>query len=198
MKAKNFMCGSGAKDITRLSSFRQVALTSHLMKTLERPVYSSRTSLASEWTTLSSSSFTELSLTWRSTGSSVRIMFFDFSGAFNTIQPLLLGDRLEKAGVGHRLTHSLSALQEPRKGPFWLPSSSPSTLQTSGTTPPAASCRSSQMTLLLSASSRMRMTGSIEDRYRTLLTGASGTTCSSMQGRPKSWWWISAGEDTPP
>ncbi|TWW67512.1 RNA-directed DNA polymerase from mobile element jockey [Takifugu flavidus] len=37
-------------------------------------------------------------------GSTVRIMFFDFSSAFNTIQPRLLGDKLEVAGVDHHLT----------------------------------------------------------------------------------------------
>ena len=30
------------------------------------------------------------------TGSSVRIMFFDFSSAFNTIQPSLLGEKLSQ------------------------------------------------------------------------------------------------------
>ncbi|KAI3369257.1 hypothetical protein L3Q82_007511 [Scortum barcoo] len=37
-------------------------------------------------------------------GSTVRIMFFDFSSAFNTIQPRLLGDKLLLAGVDHHLT----------------------------------------------------------------------------------------------
>ena len=37
-------------------------------------------------------------------GSTVRIMFFDFSSAFNTIQPALLGDKLELAGVNQHLT----------------------------------------------------------------------------------------------
>ncbi|TWW77928.1 SCAN domain-containing protein 3 [Takifugu flavidus] len=37
-------------------------------------------------------------------GSTVRIMFFDFSSAFNTIQPRLLGDKLQVAGVDHHLT----------------------------------------------------------------------------------------------
>ncbi|KAI3356696.1 hypothetical protein L3Q82_003382 [Scortum barcoo] len=31
-------------------------------------------------------------------------MFFDFSSAFNTIQPRLLGDKLQLAGVDHHLT----------------------------------------------------------------------------------------------
>ncbi|TWW54158.1 hypothetical protein D4764_0186390 [Takifugu flavidus] len=37
-------------------------------------------------------------------GSTVRIMFFDFSSASNTIQPRLLGDKLQVAGVDHHLT----------------------------------------------------------------------------------------------
>ena len=37
-------------------------------------------------------------------GSTVRIMFFDFSSAFNTIQPAVLGDKLELAGVNQHLT----------------------------------------------------------------------------------------------
>ncbi|XP_049904317.1 insulin-induced gene 2 protein isoform X1 [Epinephelus moara] len=37
-------------------------------------------------------------------GSSVRIMFFDFSSAFNTIQPALLRDKLEHIGVANHLT----------------------------------------------------------------------------------------------
>ncbi|TWW54100.1 hypothetical protein D4764_0145670 [Takifugu flavidus] len=37
-------------------------------------------------------------------GSTVRIMFFDFSSAFSTIQPRLLGDKLQVAGVDHHLT----------------------------------------------------------------------------------------------
>nr|AAA83744.1 orf2 [Batrachocottus baicalensis] len=37
-------------------------------------------------------------------GSTVRVMFFDFSSAFNTIQPLLLRDKLEQTGVDHHLT----------------------------------------------------------------------------------------------
>ncbi|KAI3351326.1 hypothetical protein L3Q82_005871 [Scortum barcoo] len=43
-------------------------------------------------------------------GSTVRIMFFDFSSAFNTIQPRLLGDKLQLAGVDHHLTTWILAL----------------------------------------------------------------------------------------
>ena len=37
-------------------------------------------------------------------GSTVRIMFFDFSSAFNTIQPVLLRDKLVRAGEDVPLT----------------------------------------------------------------------------------------------
>ena len=37
-------------------------------------------------------------------GSTVRILFFDFSSAFNTIQPALLGDKLELARLNQHLT----------------------------------------------------------------------------------------------
>ena len=33
----------------------------------------------------------------------MRVMFFDFSSAFNTIQPALLRGKLERAGVDHHL-----------------------------------------------------------------------------------------------
>ncbi|KAI3354945.1 hypothetical protein L3Q82_004738 [Scortum barcoo] len=55
---------------------------------------------------LSSTSFTPPSLTWRRPGSTVRIMFFDFSSAFNTIQPRLLGDKLQLAGTSSYNTPS--------------------------------------------------------------------------------------------
>ncbi|KAI3364079.1 hypothetical protein L3Q82_010908 [Scortum barcoo] len=102
-----------------LNSYRPVALTSHLMKTLERlvlahlrplvssfmdPLQFAYQPLTSGWMMPSSTSFTPPSLTWRRPGSTVRIMFFDFSSAFNTIQPRLLGDKLQLAGVDHHLT----------------------------------------------------------------------------------------------
>lgn len=58
-------------------------------------------------------------------GSTIRIMFFDFLKAFNTIQPTLLKDKLERTGVDHQLsewvlvwTHNTDALY--RKGQSWL------------------------------------------------------------------------------
>ncbi|KAJ0033829.1 hypothetical protein NQD34_000936 [Periophthalmus magnuspinnatus] len=96
-----------------LSSFRLVALTSHLMKTLEKLVLGHLHSTVS-------SAMDSLQFAYRpgigvedaviyllhrslshleNPGSTVRILFFDFSSAFNTIQPLLLRDKLEPARV---------------------------------------------------------------------------------------------------
>ena len=87
-------------------------------------------------------------------GSTVRIMFFDFSSAFSTIQP--------------STTNHLTAIY-----------------------------RNSLMTLLSSASSERGTSEPTENSSETLWTGASRTTSSSMQGRPMSWWWISAGTNNP-
>lgn len=102
-----------------LSSYRPVALTSHLMKTLERLVLVHLRPLVSP-------SLDPLQFAYQSgigvddaviflqhralshlekPGSTGRIMFFDFSSAFNTIQPKLLRDKLELTGVNHHLTH---------------------------------------------------------------------------------------------
>ncbi|KAI3363569.1 hypothetical protein L3Q82_012154 [Scortum barcoo] len=96
-----------------LNSYRPVALTSHLMKTLERLVLAHLRPLVSSFMDplqfayqpdigvddaviyLLHTSLTHL----EKAGSTVRIMFFDFSSAFNTIQPRLLGDKLQLAGV---------------------------------------------------------------------------------------------------
>ncbi|TWW59264.1 Catenin alpha-2 [Takifugu flavidus] len=93
-------------------------LTSHLMKTLERLILAHLRPLVSSFMDplqftyqpsigvdnaiiyLLHTSLTHL----EKTGSTVRIMFFDFSSAFNTIQPRLLGDKLQVAGVDHHLT----------------------------------------------------------------------------------------------
>lgn len=101
-----------------LNNFRPVALTSHLMKTLERLVlvhlrplvsssmdplqfaYQPGISVDDAIIYLLHTSLSHL----EKAGSTVRIMFFDFSSAFNTIQPTLLGDKLERAGVAHHLT----------------------------------------------------------------------------------------------
>ncbi|KAI3371820.1 hypothetical protein L3Q82_024372 [Scortum barcoo] len=80
-----------------------------------------------------------------------------------------------------------------RRERFWLLSCSPSTLQTFHTTHHHVISRSSLMTLLLLASSQMGTTESTEDLFRTLRTGACGTTSRSTLVKPRSWWWISAG-----
>ncbi|TWW54442.1 Serine protease hepsin [Takifugu flavidus] len=101
-----------------LNSYRPVALTSHLMKMLERLILDHLRPLVSSFMDplqfayqpsigvddaviyLLHTSLTHL----EKAGSTVRIMFFDFSSAFNTIQPRLLGDKLQVAGVDHHLT----------------------------------------------------------------------------------------------
>ncbi|KAI3363872.1 hypothetical protein L3Q82_001474 [Scortum barcoo] len=108
-----------------LNSYRPVALTSHLMKTLERLVLVHLRPLVSSFMDplqfayqpdigvddavviyLLHTSLTHL----EKAGSTVRIMFFDFSSAFNTIQPRLLGDKLQLAGVDHHLHYMDSGL----------------------------------------------------------------------------------------
>ncbi|XDV15205.1 hypothetical protein PO909_015335 [Leuciscus waleckii] len=101
-----------------LNCYRPVALTSHLMKTLERLVLQHLRSTVGP-------SMDPLQFAYRPNigvedaviflqhhalahlekpGSTVRIMFFDFSSAFNTIQPMLLKDKLERTGVDHLLS----------------------------------------------------------------------------------------------
>ncbi|KAJ8374485.1 hypothetical protein SKAU_G00050650 [Synaphobranchus kaupii] len=98
--------------------FRPVALTSHLMKTMERIMLNHLRPLVS--TKLDPQQFAyqpgigvddaviylqHRSLSHlESSGSYVRVMFFDFSSAFDTIQPSLLRGKLEGAGVDHHLT----------------------------------------------------------------------------------------------
>ncbi|XP_054866081.1 uncharacterized protein LOC129348770 [Amphiprion ocellaris] len=93
--------------------FRPVALTSHLMKTMERIVLKNLRPQVSQYLDplqfayqpnigvddavvyLLHRSLTHL----ENPSSTVRVMFFDFSSAFNTIQPSLLRVKLEGAGV---------------------------------------------------------------------------------------------------
>ncbi|KAF7648597.1 hypothetical protein LDENG_00154260, partial [Lucifuga dentata] len=100
--------------------FTPVALTSHLMKTMERLILNHLHPLVSS--TLAALQFTftyqpgigvddaiiyllhrSLSLL-EHVGSTVRVMVFDFSSAFNTIQPSLLRGKLEGVGVDCHLT----------------------------------------------------------------------------------------------
>ncbi|XP_040907892.1 uncharacterized protein LOC121190938 [Toxotes jaculatrix] len=91
-----------------LKDYRPVALTSHIMKTLERLIleqlrpmvqpfmdplqfaYQPRLGVDDAIIYLLNSVYTHLD----KPASTVRIMFFDFSSAFDTIRPTLLGEKL--------------------------------------------------------------------------------------------------------
>jgi len=96
-----------------LNDYRPVALTSHVMKVLERlvlahlrpQVKSSLDPLQFAYQPHVGVDDAIIYLLQRAqshldgTGVSVRVTFFDFSSAFNTIQPLLLSEKLRVAGV---------------------------------------------------------------------------------------------------
>ncbi|XP_073727635.1 uncharacterized protein [Misgurnus anguillicaudatus] len=100
-----------------LGDYRPVALTSHLMKILERLVlthmrplvsplmdplqfaYQPGTGVEDAVIFLLNRAISHL----EKAGSTVRVMFFDFSSAFNTIQPTLLRDKMMYMGVDHNL-----------------------------------------------------------------------------------------------
>ncbi|KAI3358764.1 hypothetical protein L3Q82_014727, partial [Scortum barcoo] len=168
-----------------LNHFRPVALTSHLMKALERIVLRHLRPLVSpnmdplQFAYQPSIGVDDavIYLLQRSlshledAGNTVRITFFDFSSAFNTIHPSLLRVKLERAGASDQLaawvTNYLtdrpqfvrlqdcvsdvvvcSTLVPPREQSSHL-SSSPCTHQTSRTPRTVATSRSSPMTLPL-------------------------------------------------
>ncbi|XP_076860596.1 antigen WC1.1-like [Brachyhypopomus gauderio] len=103
---------------TDLNGYRPVALTSHLMKAMERLVldylrplvkpvmdplqfaYQPGIGVDDAIIYLLQRSLSHLDRA----GSTVRIMFFDLSSAFNTIRPSLLRDKMETAGVDRQLT----------------------------------------------------------------------------------------------
>ncbi|KAG5283986.1 hypothetical protein AALO_G00021700 [Alosa alosa] len=100
-----------------LNDYRPVALTSHVMKTMERLVlcilrpqvrhaldplqfaYQEKVGVDDAITYLLHRTHSHLD----KGKSAVGIMFFDFSSAFNTIQPLRLGDKLLQMGVDAHL-----------------------------------------------------------------------------------------------
>ena len=98
---------------THHNDYRPVALTSHIMKTFERLVLSYiRTSVSTQMDPLQFAYQPNISVddaliymlqrayTHLDTpDASVRITFFDFSSAFNTIQPRLLGEKMEMMKV---------------------------------------------------------------------------------------------------
>ncbi|KAI4876174.1 hypothetical protein NFI96_003939 [Prochilodus magdalenae] len=101
-----------------LNSYRPVSLASYLMKTLKRLLlvhllplvcpaidplqfaYQPGIRVEDAIIHLLHRSLSHL----ENTGSTVRIMFFDFSSAFNTIQPMLPKDKLKCTGLDHYLT----------------------------------------------------------------------------------------------
>ncbi|KAI4872034.1 hypothetical protein NFI96_006517 [Prochilodus magdalenae] len=99
---------------TELNDFRPVALTSHVMKTLEchllRPqvqhamdplqfAYRKKVGVEDAMLYFLHRAHSHLD----KGGSAVRVMFFDFSSAFNTIQPLRLKDKLARMQVDPHL-----------------------------------------------------------------------------------------------
>ncbi|KAI4893552.1 hypothetical protein NFI96_004195 [Prochilodus magdalenae] len=99
-----------------LNDYRPVALTSHVMKTMERlllnhfrpQVHHAVDPLQFAYREKVGVEDTILYLLHRAhsldkRGGAVRVMFFDFSSAFNTIQPLLLRDKLMKMEVDMHL-----------------------------------------------------------------------------------------------
>lgn len=101
-------CGTSAQNphARDLNSFRPVALMSRLMKTLERLVPWGISTPC--WYQVGGGGHLLYLLHHtlshlEKPGSIVRILLFDFSSAFNTIQPVLLRDKLEMVGVGSDL-----------------------------------------------------------------------------------------------
>ncbi|KAI4888279.1 hypothetical protein NFI96_012150 [Prochilodus magdalenae] len=102
---------------SELNDFRPVALTSHVMKTLERLLlhllrpqvqhamdplqfaYREKVGVEDAMLYLLHRAHSHLD----KGGSAVRVMFFDFSSAFNTIQPLQLRDKLARMQVDPHL-----------------------------------------------------------------------------------------------
>ena len=101
------------KRPAELNDYRPVALTSHIMKTLERLLlhllrlevkdtldplqfaYKEHIGVDDAVLYMLHRALSHL----EEPGAYVRIMFFDFSSAFNTIQPIILRDKLKEMGV---------------------------------------------------------------------------------------------------
>ena len=151
-------------------------------------------------------------------GITVRIMFFDFSSAFNAIQLALLGDKLEPTGVNQHLTswildYLTNRQQYVRTRDYELDTIICSTGAPQGTVlapflftlHTAEFYHQSPHSHLQRFSDGSAIVGLIRDRtteptenlFRNLWTGAIGTTSSSTPGRPKCWWWIYTGIDNP-
>ncbi|KAI4888527.1 hypothetical protein NFI96_008530 [Prochilodus magdalenae] len=117
-----------------IKDYRSVALTSHIMKTMERLVleqlrpmvqplldplqfaYQPRLGVEDAIIYLLNRVYAHLD----KPASTVRVMFFDFSSAFNTIQPALLGDKLNvmQHCVSDRVVSNTGAPQGTILSPF--------------------------------------------------------------------------------
>jgi len=145
-------------------------------------------------------------------------MFFDFSSAFNTIQPALLRDKLENTGVDYHLAYwilddlterpqyvrtrdcvsdvavcSTRAPQGTVLAPFLF------TLFTTDFSYNTTTCHLQKFS---DGSAIVGLISNGDDKeYRELmqdLVEASGTASRSTRGKLKSWWWISAGDHSAP
>ena len=99
-----------------LNDYRPVALTSHIMKTMERLLlhifrpqvqhaqdplqfgYQEKVGVEDATIYLLNRAYSYLDRRPKG-GGAVRIMFFDFSSAFNSIQPLMLAEKMARMGV---------------------------------------------------------------------------------------------------
>lgn len=160
-----------------MNDYKPVALMPHIMKTLERLLlHHIRPQVAQEQEPLQ---FAYLDVP----DSYVRVMFFDFSSAFNTIQPPILRGKLRGMGVAPSLTswimdYLIATTQFVR---FWLRSCSGCTHVTLNTLSPAT-FRSIQMIQLLDRR------GSTGTWRRPSVTGEIRPAASWASPRLRRWW----------
>ncbi len=152
-------------------------------------------------------------------GTYVRILFLDFSSAFNTIIPNLLLSKLTQLSVPTSMCQWIISFLTDRQqlvrlgkiliqhlyDQHWCPSgmcfsphcSSPCTPTTAHLKSPLSSSWSSQMTPHLSASIRTVTSLLTDRRLKSWLSGAITTTWSSTRSKRWRWSWTS-GETPPP
>ncbi|KAI4883371.1 hypothetical protein NFI96_013585 [Prochilodus magdalenae] len=191
-----------------LNEYRAVALTSHVMKTMERLLLNHLRSQVHHAEDLLQFAHRQkvgvedaiLYLLHRAHshldkgGGAVRVMFFDFSSAFNTIQPLLLRDKLMNMEVDMHLVTWITDYPSGRPQHVRIRDCSSDmvisstgapqgtvlspvlfTLYTSDFKYNYGTCRSSLMTLQLWGVCVMVRRGSTEAWLRTLWSGALPT-----------------------